>query len=253
MLKLGKWGGLVLRGGDTPPAPSQTGVRVPTPWVPPAEKPWVPPDSTVPKPREVRPRLLFALDGTGSRARTLVAARPLTDSIVKGLPGSLDVAVAWHSGGEAKPFTAFTRDTGTLRDIVGSIECKVGGTRLLPILKKVLKLHVAVVVYIGDCFEESDAEAARLAAALCRRQTRVIILHEGPPPDAFGVIAERSGGALLPFDRNAPDKMGNLLEAIGILAGGDIEALETVAPSMPEARLLLENLSDRKLIGRRTT
>jgi hypothetical protein len=251
MMKLGKWGGLVLSGG-TPPAPSRMGASVPAPWVPPGPKPWVPPDPSMP--REDRPRLLFAIDATGSRATTLEAARDLTDALVRGVPGSLDVGLAVHGGGEVHTFTAdFTPDTGELRAIAAKIKCRVGGTRLLDILKRVLKLRVAVVAYIGDAFEESDAQARKIADALCRRQTRVIILHEGPPPEAFSIIAERSGGALLPFDVSALDKMGNLLEAAGILASGGEVALAAEATTKPEARLLLEHLSDRKLIGRSTT
>ena len=174
-----------------------------------------------------------------------------SNSLFKALPGSLDVGLAWHSGGRVHPFTDFTADPGELRDLASGVICQAGGTRLLDILKRVLKLRgVRTVLYIGDAFEEDEGEARRIAVALRKRGTRVIILHDGPPPDAFGEIAERSGGALLPFDASAIDALSDLFEVVAVLAVGDVEALKTVAPTMPAATLLLEHLSDRKLIGR---
>ncbi len=244
---LGKLRALVLRDDSkkaVAPSPAGDGLM---PWVPAGPRPWVPGEAT-----DQHSRLVFAVDATGSRSPTWNAAKKLTDSLFEALPGSLNVALAVHGGGEVHTFTHFTPDAGELRDLAAGIECKVGGTRLLQILKRVLKLgRVPIVVYIGDAFEEDEREAQRVAAELGRRQTRVIILHEGPPPTAFAVIAERSGGALLPFDRLALDRMGKLIEAAGILAAGDVEALETAAPTMPEARLLLEHLSDPKLTRQR--
>lgn len=249
MIKLGKLSSAltVFRGGQ---ADSSAPAGLPTPWLPPVPvaTPWVP------GPAEERPRLVFGLDATASRSVTLRAAQRLTDSILTALPGSLDVNLAVHGGGRLHTFTHFTADVAQLRDMTSSLTCRAGGTRLLDILKRALKTRaVKVVLYIGDCFEESEADARRIADALCHRHIRVVILHEGPPPAAFGEIAERSGGALLPFDTSAIDALADLCGAVAVLAVGDVEALETIAPVKPEARLLLETLSDRKLISRRPT
>jgi hypothetical protein len=244
-MKLGKLSGaLTLWRGGAIDKPAR---NVPAPWVPPLPAAWVPPA------REAdRPRLLFAVDGTHSRAVAWAAAKRLTDSLFKALPGSLDVALAVHGGGRLHTFTHFTADPGELRDLASGVTCQLGSTRLLDILKRVLKIRgVSTVLYIGDAFEEDEGEARRIAAALGKRRTRVIILHDGPPLDVFAVIAERSGGALLPFDASAIDALSDLFEVVAVLAAGDVEALKTAAPTMPAATLLLEHLTDRKAIGRR--
>ena len=167
----------------------------------------------------------------------------LMAAVLKALPGELDVALAVHGGGRVHTFTRFTSKPGRLRDMAAGVSCKAGGTRLLDILERVLKLkRVGVVLYIGDSFEEFDAQACRLADALLKQETRVIILHDGPPPVAFGEIAERSGGALLPFDASALDQLGELLGAVAALAVGGVAAVEEQQAGMPAAAVLLEKL-----------
>ena len=75
-------------------------------------------------------------------------------------------------------------------------------------------------------------------------------MHDGPPPAAFGEIVDITSGALLPFDLSSLDQLGELLKAVAVLAVGGTDALEAQQETMPAATLLLENLSDRKLIGR---
>jgi hypothetical protein len=146
-------------------------------------------------------------------------------------------------------FTDFTGDAAKLRDQAARVSCKAGGTKLLPILKRVADIGTCpVVIYIGDAYEEGPP--GRVADALKRSETRVIILHDGPPPAAFGEIVDRTGGALLPFNISAMDQLRDLLQAVAVLAIGGTELLETKQETMPAATLLLENLSDRKLIGR---
>lgn len=229
---------------ETPPRPVSDQVPVPASglWRPPA------PAGTVAAEAE-RPRLVFAVDATGSREHAWRAARKLTDAVLKALPGELDVAFAVHGGGRVHTFTRFTSKPGRLRDMAAGVSCKAGGTRLLDILERVLKLkRVGVVLYIGDSFEESDAQACRLADALLKQETRVIILHDGPPPVAFGEIAERSGGALLPFEASALDQLGELLGAVAALAVGGVAAVEEQQATMPAAAVLLEKLDPKRLM-----
>ena len=80
-----------------------------------------------------------------------------------------------------------------------------------------------------------------------KQETRVIILHDGPPPVAFGEIAERSGGALLPF-ASALDQLGELLGAVAALAVGGIAAVEEQQATMPAAAVLLEKLDPKQLM-----
>ena len=230
---------------------SGAAAAVPAPYVAPA--------------RIVRPRgkLVFGVDATGSRSVEWDAARRLTDTLFKALPGELDVALAVHGGGKLHTFTPFLSDAGSLRKIAAAIKCRVGGTRLLDILGAVPQ-GVGVVVYIGDSFEESRADAMRLADALKAQGTRVIILFDGGDGDNEGVfrdrstgdvfaeIAARTDGAVLPFDIPALGKLRDLLAAVAVLAVGGMELLEQKQAAMPGATLLLEHLGAGKRIGRRS-
>lgn len=198
-----------------------------------------------------RPALVFVVDTTGSRQRTWKEAKALTDTVIAAVPDELEVALAVYGGGKITFDTDFTKDAGTLRDRAASITCQAGGTQLLPILKRVAGMgDVPVVVFIGDAYEEGSPR--RVANALKDCGTRVIILHEGPPPPAFGEIVERTGGALLPFEISSLDDVRALLQAVAVLAVGDVELLKTKQATMPAATLLLEHLDpSRLLIGRR--
>jgi len=231
----------------TVPAPSGMGVRLPT-LVTARDV-----ETVARAEADNRGRLVVGFDTTASRETAWEAfAKPLQDRLLASLPPGLLVALALHGGSRLHTFTRFTSDVGELRDVAAGVRCKAGSTRLLDILDRVVKLRrVGVVLYVGDAFEESRKRARRLADELLLNETRVIILHDGPPPDEFGEITERTGGALLPFNAASLAELGDLLEAIAVLAVGDVELLKAKQPELPAATLLLENLSDRKRIGGR--
>jgi hypothetical protein len=201
---------------------------------------------------EARPRLVFAVDATASRSEAWEAAQKLTARLFAAVPGELDVALAVHGGGRVHTFTPFLSDPAPLRALAAKIRCKAGETRLLDILARVLRTEdVGVVVYIGDVFEESETKALRLADALKRHGTRVIILHDSCSRDfddgeMFRAIAERTDGAVLPFNISALEQLGQLLEAVAVLAVGGVEMVEANAATMPAAPLLLEHLGASK-------
>jgi hypothetical protein len=243
MKSIGKFAGaLTVRRGGAVAKPAE---NVPAPWVPPASEPWVPPAD--------KARLVFALDATASRKHAWEHAKRLQDRLLNGVAAcALEIALAVHSGGKVRFSKNFTSDAGKLRDLAASVECRAGSTKLLPILERVAARDLArTVLYVGDAFEEDAGEARRIADRLRARETRVIILHDGPPPSAFGMIADMTGGTLLPFDTSALDRLGDLLQAVGVYAAGGAEALKTAAPTLPAATLLLENLDPKRLlIGR---
>lgn len=205
----------------------------------------------------LRPRLVFAVDATASRQAAWDTAKRLTDKLLAALPGELDVALAVHGGSKVHTFTDFVSEPEVLRKVAGGVRCIAGYTRLLDILDRVARTDdVRVVVYIGDVFEEREGRALRLADTLLAKETRVIILHDTDSRDfdggsVFHAIAERTGGAVLPFDASAIEALGELLQAVAVLAVGGTELLETKQATMPAATLLLEHLSGRKLIGGR--
>jgi hypothetical protein len=239
---------------EPPPTPSGLGLLLSGP---PASRVPVPAAPAAPVKPVPRPRLVFAVDATSSRAAAWEAAKKLTDALFAALPGELEVALAVHGGSRVHTFTPFLPDAGALRPLAARVRCQAGYTKLLDILGRVLELEdVGVVVYVGDVFEESEKQARKTADALAKRGTRVIILHDTGGQDLdeghiFADIATRTGGAVLPFNSSALEPLGEMLEAISVLAVGGTELLKTKQESMPAATLLLEHLDGGRRIGRR--
>ena len=199
-----------------------------------------------------RPRLVFAVDATASREPAWVAARQVTDALVKALPGELDVALAVHGGSRVHTFTPFTSDATTLRDRAAGVACVAGLTRLLPILAATLKQRsVRVIVYIGDVFEESLPHGRGLADSLGVNGTKLIVLHDTADPSArrdaevFWDLAKRTGGCVLPFDANAPGRLRDILSAVAVYAVGGEKLLRERRHALPGAVALLDHLDRR--------
>ena len=60
--------------------------------------------------------------------------------------------------------------------------------------------------------------------------------------ELFADLARRTGGCVLPFDANAPDRLRALLAAVAVYAVGGQALLEKQRESLPAAALLLEHL-----------
>lgn len=196
-------------------------------------------------------RLLIGFDATASREATWQQATRLTDTLLKTLPGRLEVALAVHGGARLHTVTRYMTNAGKLRDKAAGIRCEGGYTRMLDLLSHAAALNADVVLYIRDAFEESAARARKVADQLAKRETRVIILQEGndgQAADAFAEIAERTGGAVLPFDISSFDRIGKeLLELVAVLAVEGVEAVEAKKET-PAAQLLLSNLDPKRLL-----
>jgi hypothetical protein len=251
----------IFRRGGAPQGATSAPALPPGPRLPPAvvAGPPLPPPrvsrpsaSATPENAELR-RLLFGFDATGSRAESWNRAKELTDTLLGTLPGRLKVGLAVHGGGRLHTLTSFTTDAAKLRRTAAKVRCQVGYTRLLDILTDKAALEADLLLYIGDMFEESAARAGKAADRLAKCGTRVIILQEGDDNNArevFADIAERTGGALLPFDISSFDRIGKeLVELIAVLAVEGVEAVEAKAATMPAATsLLLQNLDPKRLL-----
>ena len=199
-----------------------------------------------------RPRLVFAVDATASREPAWAVARRLTDTLVKALPGELDVALAVHGGSRVHTFSAFTSDAAALRDHAAGVTCEAGMTRLLPILSASLKQPaLRVVLYIGDVFEESMPQGRRLADEMGTRGIRLIVLHDTTDHTArrdtevFWDFAKRTGGCVVPFDASAPGRLLDLLSAVAVYAVGGEKLLQERRRDLPGAVGLIEHLGKR--------
>jgi hypothetical protein len=197
-------------------------------------------------------RLLFGFDATWSRAESWSRATELTDTLLAALPDRLAVALAVHGGGRLHTLTRYTTSPARLRDRAADVYCEAGGTRLLAILAHTAAVQADLVLYIGDSFEESASEAGELADRLHKCGTRVIILQEGScdyTRSVFAEIADRTGGAVLPFDVSSLDRVGKeLLELIALLAVDGVEAVEARQDTSQAARILLNNLDSKRLL-----
>jgi hypothetical protein len=195
-----------------------------------------------------RKRLVVAFDATASRDASWAEAVPMMDMLLATLPDQLEVALGVHGGGKVKVKpNKFTTNIGKLRDQAAGIQCASGFTRLLDILAEAQQADC--VLYVGDCYEEGNP--AKIADKLGRRGCRVIVLQEGDDESARGVfaeIAERTGGALLPFNSGSLAEVRGLLQAIAVLAVEGREALEEKQEAMPAAALLLEHLDPARLL-----
>ena len=174
-----------------------------------------------------------------------------TDALFSALPGQLDVALAAHGGSALHTFTDFVTDPRVLRDRAAAIQCRAGQTRLLDIMDRVREEEgVKVIVYIGDVFEESLGRGIEVADSLRLRGTKLVVLHDTATgghhdADVFAQLAVRTGGCVMPFDGSAIDRLGEMLEALAVLAVGGVKLLEAKTKALPAARLLLESLSDK--------
>lgn len=193
-----------------------------------------------------RPRLVFAIDATGSRQATWDNAKKIIDSMFTALPGEVDIALAVHSGNEVSKFTDFSSDVARFRHEAKSVLCKPGRTQLCEVMQKALEnTGIKVFIYVGDAFEESDAAAYELGDEFKARGIRAIMMHDESSqanPAArtvFEEIARRTGGVCCDFRSADLGGMKDILQAVAVLAAGGIKLLEQKRAQLPGAAKLL--------------
>ena len=134
-----------------------------------------------------------------------------------------------------------------LRD-AAAVECSAGRTKLLDILERTLgNSGVRLVVYVGDDFEEDETKAFELADRCRMRGCRLVVLHDAASAspgtaEFFAALAARTGGCVLPFDADAPQRLSEMLSTLASYAAGGVGLLRKLAPSSASARLLLGKL-----------
>lgn len=182
-----------------------------------------------------RPRLLFAMNATASREVCCNIAEEITGAMFE-VPRELNVALAYHSGGQLQEMIPFSAEARAFLDKVQAVRC-AGRTALNEILDKAAQApKLKALNYVGDCFEEDPQEAVEIAQQLKLKGVRCFIFHDsssqaqGYDPKAalitFEQIARITGGAILPFNENSPDLVRELLAAIAVYAAQGIKALK---------------------------
>ena len=200
-------------------------------------------------PGDGKGRLILALDATMSRQPTWDLACKLQAEMFDavGKAGGLNVQLVYFRGfGECRA-SRFVTDTGALKDLMTSIDCRGGMTQIGKVLAHALKEtkreKVNALVYIGDAMEEEVDALAAKAGELGLHGVPIFAFQEGhdaAAESALKELARLTKGAWFRFDRSAAATLSRLLSAVAVYATGGLRALE--ARGRPEDRQMIEHL-----------
>lgn len=199
-------------------------------------------------------RLIFGLDATASRQPTWDSARDLQAAMFDEAArvGDLEVQLVYYRGGGECRASRWLGDARVLRDLMGRIRCRAGPTELGRVLThaaaEARERPVAALAFVGDALEESPGPLYDLAGELALRGTACFMFQEGRDravAEAFAEIARLTGGAHVPFDAAAVDRLGDLLRAVAAYAAGGRAALRALADRAEGegARLLIGGMT----------
>lgn len=193
---------------------------------------------------EPRGRLIFAVDATMSRQPTWdLASSVQAEMFESGAEATgLLVQLVHFRGLGLFEASAWVADAGALGRRMADVRCLAGRTQLGTVLNHALREAgqnpIAALVYIGDCFEESQAPVFSSAGKLALHGTRAFMFHEGRDPVAartFKEVARLTGGAYARFDIHAAQTLRDLLRAVAAYAAGGLGELERLGAGESEA------------------
>jgi hypothetical protein len=198
-------------------------------------------------------RLLFAIDATASRQPTWDLACELHAELFTeaGRLGNIAIQLCYYRGLSEFVASRWATTPTQLADQMSSVTCLGGRTQLNRVLAHAVHeaaTHpVRALVFIGDCFEEDEADTLRLAGQLALRALPVFVFQERGDRHAhkiFAEIARVTRGAHVAFDSNSPDQLRRLLGAVAHYAVGGRDALAEFAASIgnDQTRALLTQL-----------
>lgn len=199
-----------------------------------------------------RGRLIFALDATMSRQPTWDLAQKIQGEMFAATAsqGALDVQLVYFRGLSECRASRFVSGGAGLAAFMAKISCRQGRTQIAKVLRharaETKAQRVAALVYIGDACEENLDELGEVAGELGLFGVKAFMFQEGGDvvaQCAFREIARLSGGAYAAFDRNAPQKLAELIAAAAAYAVGGLKELQRRADKgEAAARLLLSQL-----------
>jgi hypothetical protein len=201
-------------------------------------------------------RLLFAIDATASRQPTWDLACELHAELFTEAArlGNIAIQLCYYRGLSEFVASRWATTSAQLRDQMAVVTCLGGKTQLNRLLAHAVDEAAAhpvrALVFIGDCFEEDEAETVRLAGQLALRALPVFVFQERGDRHAHKVFAEMARitrGAHVAFDSNAPDQLRRLFGAIAHYAVGGRDALAEFTGRIGNAqtRALLTQLGPR--------
>jgi hypothetical protein len=171
-----------------------------------------------------RPRLVFALDATGSRQPTWDNACELQASMFAAAGDHIEVQLVFYRGDECR--ASKWLDSRSLAAATRKINCIRGQTQIGKVLRHTLKEaergpgRVKGLVFVGDEVEEGPQELRELyelARMLGVKQIPAFMFQEGDDGDVwlvFSEIAKLSGGVFCQFGTDSAKQLKALLRAL---------------------------------------
>lgn len=191
-------------------------------------------------------RLIFALDATASRELTWDLASSLHAELFTAAKSANLAVQLVHFGGfnqfQASPWNSSPEQL--LRNMQ-RVRCLGGMTQIRRVLSHILNeastdQTVKAAVYIGDMCEEPMVEIVNTAGQLGLRKVPVFVFQEGNEryaTEVFRSIAERSGGAHMPFESGSAAQLAELLSAAVVYATEGFEAMKRLGTPMTKKLL----------------
>ena len=205
-----------------------------------------------PTPGTGRARLIFAMDATASREPTWDRACQVQGQMFleTATLGGLDVQLVYYRGFDECRASRWVNNPSDLVRLMTGVFCLAGQTKIGRVLQHAVretqKKRVAVLVFVGDCFEENLDAVGQIAGQLGMLGVRAFLFQEGGNPEAeraFRHIAKLTNGAHCRFDSNSPQQLRDLLGAVAAYAAGGRQALADLSKrSGPEVRLLVSQV-----------
>ncbi|MYD44256.1 MAG: hypothetical protein F4W90_10255 [Gammaproteobacteria bacterium] len=180
-------------------------------------------------------RLIFAMDATASRELTWDLATSLHGELFNAAKSAnLAVQLVHFGGFNSFHASSWNSSPAQLLLEMQSVRCLGGMTQIGRVLTHVLNeaagsQTVKAAVYIGDMCEEPMLELVSMAGQLGLRQVPVFAFQEGQDryaTEVFRSIADRSGGAHMPFEAGSATQLAELLKAAVVYATEGIDAVK---------------------------
>lgn len=192
-------------------------------------------------------RLVFAMDATASREHTWDLATSLHGELFRTAEArQLSVQLVYYRGFNEFHASNWNNTSNELLTSMQNVRCIAGGTQIARVLSHVRNesraSELKAAVLVGDACEESPFELYELAGQLGLFRVPVFVFQEGSDPLAaqvFARIAQRSGGAHIPFRPGSASELAELLGAVATYATGGREAIQKLKGNLA-SRLLTQ-------------
>ena len=178
-------------------------------------------------------RLIFAMDATASREHTWDLATSLHGELFSVASSrKLSVQLVFYRGFNEFYASSWNNSPEELLHNMQDVRCIAGGTQIARVLshtrREATNSELRGVVFVGDACEENPHELFELAGQLGLFRVPVFVFQEDLDPLAtqvFARIAQRSGGAHIPFRQGSSSELAALLGAVATYATGGLDAV----------------------------